>query len=91
MAQVAILNNLEFPNDYDVLSVDLDEDPSDAICSISEGEGANTLAHIKSALENILPDKFGLMMKEDLEWRCAIKLSKEQEECNHEWEHNMPI
>lgn len=58
MTRAAVINNLDLPDDYDVLSVDLDEEPSDAICSISEGEGANTLVHIRNALENTLMNSF---------------------------------
>ncbi|XP_042460670.1 uncharacterized protein LOC122044208 [Zingiber officinale] len=38
IARAAILNQLDLPSDYDILSVDLNEADSDAICSFSEGE-----------------------------------------------------
>ncbi|GMN37442.1 hypothetical protein TIFTF001_042641 [Ficus carica] len=38
IARAAILENLELPDDWDVLSVDQDDPDSDEICSISDGE-----------------------------------------------------
>ncbi|XP_042468102.1 uncharacterized protein LOC122051185 isoform X1 [Zingiber officinale] len=38
IARAAILDQLDLPSDYDILSVDLNEADSDAICSFSEGE-----------------------------------------------------
>ncbi|KAI0522512.1 hypothetical protein KFK09_004891 [Dendrobium nobile] len=76
MARAAVINNLELPDDYDVLSVDLDEEPSDDICSISEGEGVNSLMHIRHALEDV-SDEFVMMLNEDLGWRYKVTLTTE--------------
>ncbi|XP_074576876.1 uncharacterized protein LOC141833356 [Curcuma longa] len=38
IARAAVMDQLDLPSDYDVLSIDLNENDSDAICSFSEGE-----------------------------------------------------
>ena len=38
ITRAAVLENLDIPEDWDVVSVDQDEPDSDAICSMSEGE-----------------------------------------------------
>ncbi|XP_042386968.1 uncharacterized protein LOC121978734 [Zingiber officinale] len=43
-----MLKELDLPEDYDIVSVDLNESDSDAICSVSEGE-TNTNQHCGSA------------------------------------------
>ncbi|WOL20162.1 polyprotein [Canna indica] len=42
IARAAIIDNLELPDEWDVLSIDQNEPDSDAICSFSEGENGTT-------------------------------------------------
>ncbi|ERN20006.1 hypothetical protein AMTR_s00071p00160240 [Amborella trichopoda] len=88
IARAAILDNLDLPDDYDVLSVDLNESDSDDICSISEGETGAYAATIDSRpwRETALmlgPDTGG--------WRGQVNVGEKKKNCQHEWQHNQDI
>nr|WPR16498.1 MAG: polyprotein [Yellow silver pine badnavirus] len=81
----AMLDNLDIPDEYDVLSVGHDESESDAICSVSEGEDGPRdevcfvllqEANKRYPKPDYLPYKW---------------LSPEKEACHHDWEYNGEI
>jgi ribonuclease HI len=83
MARAAIMNDLDLPDDLDVVSVDLNEPDSDAICSLSEGEAGRTEYQVRTAIEE-LPLELNFMLQiKDFGWRSKVELPKEQEECTH--------
>ena len=83
MARAAIMNDLDLPDDLDIVSVDLNEPDSDAICSLSEGEAGRTEYQVRTAIEE-LPLETNLMLQIiDFGWRSKVKLPEEQEQCTH--------
>ncbi|KAJ3705004.1 hypothetical protein LUZ61_008709 [Rhynchospora tenuis] len=89
IARAAIVDNLDLDDDWDVLSVDLNEPDSDAICSFSEGEGSNGTTFTAS-IEN-LPYESAFMLNTTSSWRYIVPLPEEMKNCVHEWEDNSPI
>lgn len=86
-----MLEDLELPEDYDVVSVDPVESDNDAICSMSEGE-TNTEQHC-GAVTNLLPAKeclFVLIGKES-GWQVQVDLPEEQAQSAHNWLENQEI
>ncbi|KAJ4782008.1 polyprotein, partial [Rhynchospora pubera] len=86
IARAAIIENMELSDSWDVLSVDLNEPDSDAICSLSEGEVGN----VASAVINDLPfgEQSFMMQAEQLSWRSYIQLPEDQKDCPHDWKDN---
>ncbi|KAJ4762433.1 polyprotein [Rhynchospora pubera] len=75
IARAAIIENMELSDSWDVLSVDLNEPDSDAICSLSEGEVGN----VASAVINDLPfgEQLLMIQAEQLSWRKNGKLKQQ--------------
>nr|WOJ52281.1 polyprotein [Fig badnavirus 1] len=85
--RMAMFENLEIPEDCDIVSVEEGEDMSDAIYSISEGEdGADELQRSLQTLEIVL-----MLGEIDGGYRPQIKLPEEQMNCVHNWIHNGDI
>ncbi|ATV81254.1 polyprotein [Grapevine badnavirus 1] len=88
--RVAMFEQLELPEDYDIVSVNEGEDNSDAIYSLSEGEdGMEDLGQSLKSL--MITEKMFMLGEEDGGWRPKIKVSDEQLACQHKWEHNGEI
>ncbi|KAJ1685557.1 hypothetical protein LUZ63_016947 [Rhynchospora breviuscula] len=85
IARAAILENLDLPDDLDIVSVDLNEPDSDAICSLSEGESGNTEHHVRACLEELPYEGAFMLNITNYGWRCKIKLPQEQEICEHQF------
>ena len=88
IARAAILDNLDLPDDIDVVSVDLNEPDSDAICSLSEGE-VGTEVYVRTAVEELPWETSMMLTIEDYGWRNKVNLSAEQETCTHELEEEV--
>lgn len=85
IARAAIMENLDIPDDYDVLSVDLNEADSDAICSLSEGEVGNASYNVLAGDPSINEMAFVFIEEPiDLGWRKRIEIPKEKKECDHD-------
>ncbi|KAJ4765223.1 polyprotein [Rhynchospora pubera] len=86
IARTAIIENMELSDSWDVLSVDLNEPDSDAICSLSEGEVGN----VASAVINDLPfgEQLLMIQAEQLSWQSYIQLPEDQRDCPHDWQDN---
>nr|UNA88853.1 polyprotein [Jujube mosaic-associated virus] len=88
--RVAMLNELDLPEDYDIVSVDLNEPDSDAICSVSEGETSTEQQCQAATLE--FPGIEGLFMLGAPEGsRVQIKVSDEILNCVHQWQMNEDV
>jgi len=87
IARAAVVENLDLDDNWDLVSVDLNEPDSDAICSFSEGEIG--VANSLSMNLNDLPyENIYMMQSENFSWRKMVKLSLIQETCAHQWEDN---
>ncbi|ACV74337.1 putative polyprotein [Pelargonium vein banding virus] len=83
IARAAVVDNLDLPPDFDVLSLDLNESDSDAICSFSEGEIANGARYVQEELHK-LPYETALMLQSQNSWRRTVKLPAYQDCCGHQ-------
>nr|AWK49042.1 ORF3 [Taro bacilliform CH virus] len=91
--RVAIFENLDLPEDCDIVSVQEGENESDAIYSISEGEEIEDLS--KSLNVMTVSEHLYYFREEDQTYwiggkgyRSMIKATKTQHDCNHAWEYN---
>ncbi|CDN68224.1 polyprotein [Grapevine Roditis leaf discoloration-associated virus] len=85
--RMAMFENLELPDDCDIVSVQEGEELSDAIYSISEGEDNDE--ELQRSLQTM---EIVLMLGEvDGGYRPQIKLPDEQFNCAHNWVHNGEI
>ncbi|ATZ69530.1 ORF3 polyprotein [Cacao bacilliform Sri Lanka virus] len=82
MIRKATLDNLDLPDDWDVISVDLNEEDSDGIFSMSEGELSLEVKSTESAL---------MMLGTEGGWRPLVMVSQEQADCKHPWQKNEEI
>ncbi|GMN74814.1 hypothetical protein TIFTF001_054451, partial [Ficus carica] len=88
--RVAMFEQLDIPEDYDIVSVQEGEPESDAIYSISEGEEG--LDDLQQSLKSLMiQEKIMMLGEEDGGYRPKIKVSDEQLNCKHEWQHNKEI
>nr|WGH47421.1 polyprotein [Theobroma cacao] len=96
IARVAMLDNMELPAEWDVLSVNLDESDSDAIVSVVEEESGNPshLLHLQELPyeQDSFPDfttKATIFMMIDQtsqpRWRPHIILPPAMQNCTHEY------
>jgi hypothetical protein len=84
LARAALLEGINLPDDWDVVSVDLNEPDSEGICSASEGE-ANSSKELTASLVEA-PWELNLMAFDNVAtWWKAPKVTKEQDECAHDW------
>ncbi|KAJ1700662.1 hypothetical protein LUZ63_000441 [Rhynchospora breviuscula] len=79
IARAAILENLDLPEDLDIVSVDLNEPDSDAICSLSEGETGNTEHHVRACLEELPYEGAFMLSITNYGWRCKANRHEEAE------------
>ena len=91
IARAAVLDNLDLPDDIDVVSVDLNEPDSDAICSLSEGEAGNTEVHVRAAIEEIPWEGAMMLQIEHYGWRSKVQLPDKQELCQHQFSTEVRI
>ncbi|XP_074570356.1 uncharacterized protein LOC141826935 [Curcuma longa] len=79
IVRAAVVDQLDLPSDYDILSVDLNEPDSDAICSYSEGE-MGPVNYAKLVLEDTpwkASETIFMMGPEDCGWRSQELLPSE--------------
>lgn len=69
IARAAILQDADIPDDCDIVSVDLNEQDSEGICSLSEGEAGEKLAGLLEALP----------------WEEHAHALGEEAQCIHQW------
>ncbi|ATZ69486.1 ORF3 polyprotein [Cacao swollen shoot Ghana N virus] len=91
--RVAIFEGVDIPEDYDIISVDEGEPESDAIYSISENEN-NDLAEEEWPVERAymfreVDQTYWLGKKNH--WTAMVKVTAQQYNCMHHWEHNQEI
>ena len=84
LARAAVLENLDLPEDWDVVSVDLNEPDSDAICSVSEGEADSTSLKANTMIEQLPYEEEILMLKVESSWQSPIEFSEKQKNCLHD-------
>lgn len=94
--RVAVFENLELPEDYDIVSVEDGEAQSDAIYSISEGEGDEPIDPLGASLR----EEHCYMFREvdrtywlgkNGGYLPMVKVSEKQYTCNHQWQFNQTI
>nr|ARD08905.1 hypothetical protein [Alhagi bacilliform virus] len=91
--RVHFLDNLQLPEDWDIMSVELNEEDSDGICSISEGEAGLTISSF--VFENPMPYELGetflvlvrgvIPNQAEGSWMVLHPIPQEQQECEHDW------
>ncbi|KAJ8466186.1 hypothetical protein OPV22_028738 [Ensete ventricosum] len=92
IAQAAIVDNLELPDDCDFVSVDPNDSDNDAICSVSEGEAGTTSQNAATILATLpYEETFFVLGEANCGWRKQIQLPRKQEECIHNWLRNTEI
>ncbi|QOS14285.1 polyprotein [Chestnut mosaic virus] len=90
--RAAYVDNLNLPENWDVLSVSQGESDSSAICSMSEGEqGCNAGVVINSRMPYDEEFMFVIIQGEVAarpanDWIIKIPLLEEMERCEHKWE-----
>ena len=93
--RVAMFEQLDLPDDYEILSVQEGENQSDAIYSISEGEDVESLQHgIHSFTHRIfalIEDSRTWWIGPDTGYRARVQVSQTQAECKHIWEINTEL
>lgn len=92
--RIAVFEGIELPEDCEIVSVHEGEDLSDAIYSVSEGEGTNDLSH---SLNPFIQQNLFYLREEDHKyflgggaWRCAIQVTQQEHDCKHQWEYYTP-
>nr|BDT80144.2 P3 [Jujube associated badnavirus] len=88
--RVAMLQELDLPDEYDIVSVDLNEPLSDAICSISEGEMA-TEQHCQAATMDFPGLESLFMLGPSEGYLVQVKVSDEILNCTHQWQMNEDV
>lgn len=78
IARASVLEQLDLPADYDVVSVDNNESDSSAICSFSKGEMGFS-AHEETIF---------MLGPEDCGWRHKVFVGQTIKDCNHAWAFN---
>ena len=90
--RVAMFEQLDLPEDYEIISVQEGENQSDAIYSISEGEDVEELQHgIHSFTHKIfalVEDSRTWWIGPESGYRARIQVSQKQAECSHIWRIN---
>lgn len=84
-----MLEGLDLPEDFDVVSIDPEESDSDAICSMSEGETC-TEQHCGAAT-GILPEALFVLIGEPSGWQVQVDILEEQARCEHNWIINQEL
>ncbi|XP_074560821.1 uncharacterized protein LOC141817011, partial [Curcuma longa] len=88
--RVAIFEQLDLPEDCEILSVQEGEDQSDAIFSISEGEEGTE--DLQRSVQTLLLNESTFMLGQiDGGYRPQVKVTDEQLNCQHDWHHNEVI
>nr|AZZ86116.1 polyprotein [Cacao red vein-banding virus] len=91
--RVAIFEGIDLPEGYDIISVEEGEAESDAIYSISENEDEELQEEV------VKTEKVFMFREEDQtywlgkknHWTAMVKVSSQQYNCLHQWEHNQEI
>jgi hypothetical protein len=79
-----VIENLDITEDYDVVSVDMDEEDRESIYSFSEGEdGQERLSEMLN--DDPLETFLVIIEEKPPSWRRQNPLTKEQEICKHDW------
>ncbi|AQM50987.1 ORF3 [Wisteria badnavirus 1] len=100
--RVHYYDNLNIPQDWDIMSVDPDEPMSDAICSMSEGEAGFSATAFQ--FDDDLPYgegagiNLGFVMIQgpipnanENSWMVRYPLEGSQQSCDHQWEEGAAI
>lgn len=85
IVRATVMDQLDLPSDYDVLSVDLNEPDSDAICSFSEGE-IGPVNYAKFALEDLpweTSETIFVMGPDNCGWRTQVFVGDFMRNCLH--------
>ncbi|KAG6474331.1 hypothetical protein ZIOFF_068257 [Zingiber officinale] len=91
IARAAILDQLDLPSEYDVLSVDINEADSDAICSFSEGETGTGYINLMLDDTPWMQDTVYMLGAENCGWRSQVFVGDKMKNCQHQWEENQVI
>ncbi|KAG6474551.1 hypothetical protein ZIOFF_068489 [Zingiber officinale] len=91
IARASILDQLDLPSDYDVISVDLNEADSDAICSFSEGEAGPSYINLVLDDTPWIQDTIYMLGAENCGWRSQVFVGEKMKNCQHQWEENQII
>ncbi|KAG6472625.1 hypothetical protein ZIOFF_070099 [Zingiber officinale] len=85
------LDQQDLPSDYDVISVDLNEADSDAICSFSEGETGPSYINLVLDDTPWIQDTIYMLGTENCGWRSQVFVGEKMKNCQHRWEENQVI
>ncbi|KAG6489854.1 hypothetical protein ZIOFF_051135 [Zingiber officinale] len=91
IARASILDQLDLPSDYDIISVDLNEADSDAICSFSEGEAGPSYINLVLDDTPWIQDTIYMLGAENCGWRSQVFVGEKMKNCQHQWEENQVI
>lgn len=94
IVRAAVIDQLDLPSDYDILSIDLNEPDLDAICSFSEGETSSPIYYAKLALEDMpweVLETIFMMGPDNYGWRAQVFVGDAMKNCPHDWLENQPI
>lgn len=86
-----MIENLELDERWDVLSVDMNEPDSDAICSLSESEAISASRQPFQTTPYQDESAFMLRQERNYGWRYKVTLPEEMEKCRHTWLENCEI
>ena len=86
ITRAAVLENLDIPDEWYVVSVDQDEPDSDVICVMSEEEARLSSLKAQTIIESY-PYEEAFMLTVS-SWRPQVELTDAQKNCHHLWQHN---
>ncbi|QED42803.1 ORF3 [Dioscorea badnavirus A] len=87
--RVAMLEGINLPEDYEIMSVQEGDPLSDAIYSVSEGEDGQIGATILDETIFYLREEDGTYwIGKDDNWRSQVRVSQTVHNCAHLWEFN---
>ncbi|ASA40120.1 ORF3 [Dioscorea bacilliform virus] len=86
--RVAMIEGMDLPDDYEIMSVQEGDPMSDAIYSLSEGECSKVAE--EEAIFYLREDGTYWIGKDD-NWRVQVKVSKTVHDCPHSWELHPPM
>nr|QCL07901.1 polyprotein [Sweet potato badnavirus B] len=84
--RVMMFNQVNIPDNYDIVSVQENEEDSDAIYSLTEGEEGDEIAFgiVQESVHMISHQVIG-------SWRAHIDMSEVQKVCRHQWQDHQEI
>lgn len=85
LARATLIDGLDLTNDWDVVSVDLNELDNEGICSTSEIEASITQEVTMWLIETPYEFNFIAQTSKYYGWMKKPRLTKEQEDFLHQW------